>query len=531
MHPRRNILLITTDQQRADHLGCYGNAIVRTPHIDRLAAGGRRFDRFYVATPICMPNRATMMTGRMPSVHGLHCNGLPLHLQSNTMGELLRSAGYITAAIGKVHLQNMTGRPAAMPRGDDDSDLTRPDASLDDSIIDRWRGGPYEQESLTSWRRRGHAISTPYYGFDHVELCTMHGDMVHGDYFHWLADRVPDAEALRGPHNALPDDRISVPQGYRTRVPEELYPTRYVQDRTIAHLETVAREDTPFFLHCSFTDPHHPFTPPGRYWDMYDPAGIPIPPTCAAPDLSHPVVRMIHELREQGNANTLGTTPFATSPREVQEAIALTYGMITMIDDAVGAVLATLDRLGLRKSTTVIFTSDHGDFMGDHGLMLKASLHYDGLVRVPMIWNSPGVVSPGAPTRSLCSALDLAPSILAHVGLAGFWGMQGRSMLPVLDDPQARLHGAVLIEEDGHEPLPGLDGPLRTRTIITDRHRLSIYDRIDRVDLFDLVADPNETRNLAGDPQHADIRSAMFQTLSRRMMELCDWSPFPTGRA
>jgi arylsulfatase A-like enzyme len=148
-----------------------------------------------------------------------------------------------------------------------------------------------------------------------------------------------------------------------------------------------------------------------------------------------------------------------------------------------------------------------------------------------MIWNSPNVSAPGASTSSLCSALDLAPSILAQVGLAGFWGMQGLSIAPVLADPSAPLHSAVLIEEDGHEPLPGLDGPLRTRTLITNRHRLSIYDKIERVDLFDLAVDPHETRNLAGNSDYTDVQSTMFQSLSRRMMELCDWSPFPTGRA
>ena len=527
---RPNFILFTTDQQRADHVSCYGNAILKTPHIDSIAAKGQRFDRFYVASPVCMANRASLMTGCMPSVHGVRSNGIPLPLRRTTMCDLLRAAGYQTALVGKAHLQNMTGRPPEAPRPQIDRTLTSPPEPLAESEKDIWRHGNYENEDLRRWSADpAYRVTQPYYGFDHVELCTMHGDVVHGDYYWWLKDRVPDADSLRGPTNAAPDDRYVMPQAYRTRVPEDLYPTRYIEERTLAYLDRAAQSDQPFMLHCSFPDPHHPFTPPGRYWDMYDPADMPVPLSLSHKGKRTPPVEALHRARRDGTANVNSTIPFAVTEREAREAIALTYGMIAMIDDAIGRVLERLSALGLADNTVVIFTSDHGDFMGDHGLMLKAALHYRGLVRVPFIWHDPQIAERGR-IGMPASTIDIAPSILERAGLAPYWGIQGMSLLPALRGaPQDER--TVLIEEDGHAPTFGLDIPVRARSAITPRHRLMIYAETDWVELYDLEDDPNELTNLAEDPNASATRADMFEKMARRLTELADRHPFPTGRA
>src|SRR6266545_901878 len=144
MDTRPNFLFLITDQHRADHLGCYGNAIVRTPHIDSIAARGVTFDKFYVANPICMPNRATYMTGRMPSVHGVRHNGLPLSLDAVVFTDILRAAGYRTALIGKSHLQNMEDM-APMLTAEVRPDRARIDA-LSEARHSRIDGPEYEQE-------------------------------------------------------------------------------------------------------------------------------------------------------------------------------------------------------------------------------------------------------------------------------------------------------------------------------------------------------------------------------------------------
>lgn len=534
MNRRPNILLVTTDQQRADHVGCYGNAVVRTPHIDGLAARGRRFTRFYVACAICMPNRSTLMTGRMPSLHGVRCNGIPLSRRATTFVDLLRAAGYHTALIGKCHLQNMTGQPAEMVRPPAVPGLAAPPQVLADAERERWSDGSYDEESLARWKSDvGHRVATPYYGFEHVELCTLHGDMVHGDYDRWLRSRVADPDALRGPRNALPDNRITVPQAYRTRIPEELYPTSYVAERTLEFLDAAARErDRPFFLHCSFADPHHPFTPPGRYWDAYDPDTVPVPPSLlAAGERSIPPVAALHRQRQAGGARTSSTTPFAVSAREAREAIALTYGMITMIDDAVGRIVARLREHGLDQDTVIVFTSDHGDFMGDHGIMLKGALHYQGLVRVPFIWSEPRLAQPGSATPALAGTLDIAATILERAALAPYDGMQGQSLLPLVRGTTTAGRRAILIEEDGHAPAFGMTGPLRARTVITDRYRLSVYSPVDWVELYDLADDPHELTNLAEAASHRTIRADLHELMAKLMFDLTDQSPFPPGRA
>ena len=274
MDQRPNFLFIITDQHRADHLGCYGNPIVRTPNIDRLADTGARFERFYVATPICMPNRATLMTGRMPSLHGARQNGIPLALTATTFVDILRAAGYDTALVGKCHLQSINGNRPTIGMPESDAALTPPPDHLREADNTLTQHGRYDQELPSTWEREPDFEPTlPYYGFSHVELAIGHGDKAVGHYGRWLRARHADPDSLRGAKNQLPGNHYTAPQAWRTRVPEELYPTAYVAERTMKYLENYARTDQsrPFFIQCSFPDPHHPFTPPGRYWDMYDP--------------------------------------------------------------------------------------------------------------------------------------------------------------------------------------------------------------------------------------------------------------------
>lgn len=529
---RPNFLIFITDQQRADHLSCMGNTELETPNIDAIAARGRRFEKMYVSTPICMPNRATMFTGRMPSLHGARCNGAPLSLKANTFPELLRRAGYRTRLVGKAHLQNMTGWPPTMQR-----ELVEGAEQLDEAHRDAWVGmwdGNYEQENTKIWAENpDHDVELPFYGFDNVDLCTMHGDVVGAKWRRWVKNQDPEIEDKIGPNNAKPDQRYRTPQAYRTRVPEELYPTTYVANHTIDALNQFSEKpDSPFFLVSSFPDPHHPFTPPGRYWDMYDPEAITPPVSLFGRETpASPVLDFMRKAHASHGENRNGTTPFIVSGCEAREAIALTYGMISMIDDAIGRVVAQLTRLGLDENTVVIFMSDHGDYMGDHGLMLKSTLHYQGLVRVPFIWSEPGITQPGRATRALHSTLDIGRTILSRAGVTPFWGMQGRDMAASLADPADGGNEAVLIEEDGHETGMGFSAPVRVRTLMTERYRLSLYEGTDWAELYDLEDDPHEMHNRIDDPAFSSVRQKAFEQLARLMMSHADRSPFPTGRA
>lgn len=528
---RPNFLLIMTDQQRADYLGCAGHPILRTPHIDSIAARGVAFDRFYVATPICMPNRATLMTGRMPSAHGVRHNGIPLSLRATNFVELMREAGYRTAMVGKSHLQNMLDRPPLVPDPRDPA-LAKPPPRLDEA--DAPEAGRYDQEYAERWRRDpGRTMELPYYGFEAVDLAIQHGDQVDGHYTGWLAERHPDPNSLRGPKNAFPADGVVAPQAWRTRIPAELYPTSYVAERTIARLDEFAKTpDRPFLLKCSFPDPHHPFTPPGRYWDLYRAADMALPESWhfdrrrAPPHLAH-----LLDERDSGKRNANSPALFAGTEPEVRQAMALTFGMIAMIDDAIGRILARLDSLGLAENTVVIFTVDHGEYMGDHQLLLKGPIHYQSLIRVPFIWADPAAAGGGARRDTLAGTVDIAQTILERAGMAGFNGMQGISLLGAINGSSGQLRDALVIEEEGQRVYMGFPSRVRVRTLVTERHRLSVYGGVDWGELYDLREDPHELVNLWGDVGYSETLRAMQDRMIREMIAVSETSPRPSALA
>jgi arylsulfatase A-like enzyme len=531
MDKQPNFLLIITDQQRADHLGCYGNPIVNTPNIDRLAARGTRFDHFYVATPICMPNRATLMTGRMPSLHGARQNGIPLSLNATTFVEIMRSAGYQTALFGKCHLQSISGAAPAVGMPEPDPNKIRPPVHLREADRTWPDHGRYDQELRSTWQNDPQfELTLPYYGFAHVDLAVGHGDQVVGHYARWLDARHPDSENLRGAKNQLPGNNYVAPQAWRTRIPEDSYPTAYVAERTIKYLENYSRTDRnrPFFIQCSFPDPHHPFTPPGRYWEMYDPAQIPLPPSFHSGERPiAPHLQKLYDERAANKANRDGQRTFAITEREVREATALTYGMISMIDDAVGSILGWLKTLRLDQDTVVIFTSDHGDFMGDHQLLLKGALHYHGLVRVPFIWSEPQAEANGQVNSELCGTLDIASTVLDRAALAGHNGMQGNSLLGALHGGSTG-HDELVIEEHQRRGYMGLANNFRARSLITKRHRLTLYEGADWGELYDFSEDPHEMSNLWQEPRAQRQRHELTERLARKLMELADASPLAT---
>lgn len=527
---RPNVLLIITDQHRADHLGCYGNGTVRTPNIDGLARRGWTADRFYVASAICMPNRATLMTGRMPSVHGVRHNGISLSLDETTFPEVLRAGGYRTALIGKSHLQHMTDDPPVEPGPDQRRSDRMPPYALREARHRDPDTSKYDQESPLRWRDPAHEMQLPFYGFDDVELCIGHGDLVDGAYGRWLRARLPDADRLRGRDGAARSPEIVAPQAWRTRIPSELYPTSYVEQKTIEWLSShVAGADRrPFFVQCSFPDPHHPFTPPGTYWEMYDPADIALPESFRAVDAhSPPHLRALHEERDSGKAFKNGQAVFACNERETREATALTYGMIAMIDDSVGRILAHLKQLGIAGDTIVIFTSDHGDFMGDHQLMLKGPLHYDGVIRTPFIWYDPRQPAYGRRSSTLTSTIDIAPTVLESADCEPFNGIQGRSLLRVIRGEEAQPRETLLIEEESQRVQMGFQHRTRVRTLLSDRYRLSVYDGVRWGELYDRFDDPNELVNRWSDPASSHVREELGIALVQAMIGVSETSPHP----
>jgi arylsulfatase A-like enzyme len=519
---RPNVVLIITDQHRLDHTGFGGSSVVQTPHLDALAARGTSFTEAFAANPICMPNRATLITGRMPSAHGTRCNGIPLDADVSTCVRQLRRAGYRTGLVGKAHFQNMGFGKAMIPM------VRARLADLD--AVERRRPPDWDLVEDEDRYREGEVeVPDDFYGFAHVELAVGHADTVSGHYVRWLVDQGIDPTVSQGPQPGT-ETFPGWWQIWKPVLPPELYPTGYVGTRSCAFIEEAARHDAPFFLQVSFPDPHHPFTPPGDYWSLYDPADIELPATFDDPhETSMPHLRTWRSLRGQAPPR-MPVMPFSPTEEVYREAAAKEFGSITYIDSVVGDVLDTLVRTGAADNTIVIFTSDHAEMFGDHGLMLKGAMHYRPALRVPMVIARPGQTA-GIQSSALVGSIDVAQTILDLCDVVPYEGMQGHSLRPVLDDPNATLREHLLVEEDEPFDLAMVGQPLRMRTIVSAEGRLSAYLGTEAGELFALDDDPDERVNRFADAGASRLRAQMFERLAMEQMALSDAGTTPTGVA
>lgn len=528
---RPNFLFFFTDQQRWDHVGYAGNPVLRTPNIDRIAGGGSWLSRFYVSSPTCMSNRATFMTGRIPRVNGVRYNGIPLDLDSVTFVDLLLAAGYRTALIGKSHLQGMTSEAAKVPRETYPDGLAHPPDELAEARRTVYTRADYTWEMSQEWALPGHAdsIRTPFYGFEDVIFCLGHGDLVTGHYSAWLESKAPGINLQPGPAGARAVSEVRAAQVYQPAIPEELYPTRFIEEETVRWLERHAGSgrDRPFFLQCSFPDPHHPFTPPGRYYSMYDPQEVELPPSFHTPtrNATPPQARLWEEF-ERGTESPRWTYPFVTGEPQARDMLAKTYGQIAMIDDAVGAVLDALERAGLAGNTVVCFLSDHGEYLGDHGLMLKGPMQYQSVVRTPFAWRDPDPAYNRGQLDELGSTSDLARTVLSRAGLRPYNGVQGVDLCPLLKGEGA-VRDRVLVEYTTQYPYLGFDDLVTVSTLIDRRWRISVWQNRDWGELYDLAADPHELTNLWSDPAAAPDKEANLVKLIHAIQNHADTSPWP----
>lgn len=315
---------------------------------------------------------------------------------------------------------------------------------------------------------------------------------------------MPNWRELHDPENELPHDYVC-PQAYRTPVPEALYPTAYIRDRTVDYLQSRAGNDQPFFAFVSFPDPHHPFNPPGKYWDLYDPGDFDVPLPYEAHRNPTPPMQFVHDAWT-GNAGQISPqTATMANTRQLQEAMALSAGMLAMIDDAVGDLLTALKDTGLYDDTVICFTSDHGDYLVDFNLLLKGAMPFRSITRVPMIWSDPADRS-ARTTGALAATIDLPATILDRVSVPPYHGMQARSFLPVLEGTAAEHRDALFIEYNDSGPRLGFETAARVKSVVTDGHRLTLYKGEDWGELYDLAEDPDETHNRWDDPGYAGVK-------------------------
>ena len=506
--PRPNVLFVITDQHRADHVGFMGNDVVRTPHLDALAARGTVFEHAWVSNPVCMPNRSTLLTGRMPSNHGVIFNDRSLDWGANTYVRRFRAEGYRTALLGKSHLQNGVSRLSTRNKAEAPATFEAwPDGWNEYEYAERYLDGELD------W------FTDDFYGFDTVELSINHGASVEGHHYRWAIERGADHDDLVVPQTADNPKRRGGDvwwQVYDPPYDEEFHSSSFVADRTSAFIEDASAEGKPWLAWASFPDPHHPFTPPGQWYDRHDPADMVLPDTFDDPMPDAPsYLRIVQQMSVHDMPQWVMLTG-ATSPEVIRASMAANYGSIEMIDDRIGRILATIERLGQTDNTIVVFTADHGDMMGDHHLLLKGFMHYRGCTQVPMLIVDPRR-EPGR-TSSLASSVDVPRTLLDICDISGYHGLQGESLAPVLDDPTARVRDSVLIEDDmDMTAIPPF--PTSARTLVTATHRYSRYDTGEE-ELYELGTDDDERTNLAaGNP---GLRNELLARLTDQMIAHTD---------
>ena len=471
MAERPNIILILCDEMRADALGCSGNPIVMTPNIDRLAIEGTRFSQCFVTQPTCTPSRASILTGCYPSALRSRMVGCHTPDDARFLPRALLAESYRTASIGKLHLVPQAAEPAALARALASADGT-------------------------------------YYGFQEVDLVNGHGSRCFGNrYTGWLRERVPDL-----------DDRLAKTAPYakgvncwRWNLPEAVHSSHYIAERAIEFLETAA--DAPFFLQVSFPDPHYPFTVPEPWASLYDPADMPppIPPVAESsnmPELHERVYRGPQTQASDGGRprdRVIGTPPHNYTkygPEDWRQVKAIYYGMVSLVDHSVGRILDAVDRAGMNDNTYIVFVSDHGDYLGDHGMYGKG-LPYDSAVRTPLLYRGPGIAA-GQTISSVESTLDIAPTLLEYASVPEPEGIQGCSLVRRLSGADQPRPNAALVENDDDF------AALRMRTLITPRWRLTYYLGQDWGELIDRERDPREMRNLWHDPARAAVKQQLL---------------------
>lgn len=505
---RPNILLITSDQQHWHTLGS-NNPRIRTPALDRLAESGVRFDRAYCPNPTCTPTRASVITGMYPSTHGAFTLGTKLPEHVPTIGDLLRRAGYRSSLVGKAHFQPLRSTP----------DCHSLEAYPTLRNLDFWR----------EFNRSG----TPWYGFDHVETCRNHGDEGHAGqhYAIWLEEQgladwrayfQPRADGVRDTdHDGTKAPRTVAGPGYGWRdhapwqLPAALHFTTWTGLRTIAAIEYASAAQQPFFIWSSYHDPHPPYCVPDPWFSMYDPDDMqPGRFVDGEFDRMPPPHRMTRDrsadfgpfdVDRRGNH---GYHPHVgVSDLQLRQSMATYYGMISFMDHWIGRTLDRLRELGQLENTLVVFTSDHGHFLGQHGLVAKGPFHYEDVIRVPFIASMPGTLPQGRTSGAIQSLVDLAPTFARLAGLEVPREMQGLDQLDAWRAASSARDHAIV--ENHHQQ----GAEVHLRTLVTDRYKLTVYRGRDWGELFDLHDDPGEVHNRFDDPASRDLRESMLRKL------------------
>lgn len=447
---RPNILWICTDQQRFDTIRAMGNKHINTPNLDRLAAEGVAFSHAFCQSPVCTPSRASFLTGRYPRTNGARQNGQMIPSDEVLLPRMLSDAGYDCGLSGKLHI-------APCQR------------MVEQRIDDGYR--------VFNWSHH------------------QHPDWKENEYTQWLESK---SYKWRDVYEGSKGRYV------HPGVPAELHQTTWCFDKAMDFINE--KRESPWLFSINCFDPHHPFDPPQDYLDRYDPDSLPDPDYVVGELKNKPVFQQVDHDGAYGGM-LLGYSKM--TPRERREVTAAYYAMVELVDYNVGRILKMLDETGQRENTVVLFHSDHGELLGDHGIYLKGPFTYDCSVRVPLIASWPGHFKQGLKSDALVELVDLVPTLLEATGTEIPKRVQGQSIYDICcgdADPHHHkdyVYAEYYVAQPFHRALSPdpLVTMVRTRT-----HKLAVYAGMKTGEMYDLVADPGEHKNLWDSAKHRNTK-------------------------
>lgn len=451
---RPNIIFITGEQQRGDTIHALGAEWMITPHLDELAGQSMVFDQAFCPAATCVSSRAAFYTGLWPhntGIYGFDRSSGRLHWLHR-----LRRAGYHCASIGKTHL---------------------PGNGFDESIGELGnKYQPVKAGAPADWHR---ALA----------------EAGHEPPLH-LHETDPEFYDKLG--------AIVWP------LPEELHPDIWTADRAIDWIDR-RDGDAPFYLHVGFLSPHDLYDPPQRFIDQYDDADIPMPQVTDSERAGIPDELYAEQRRDEGGHGVTVIKASHATPERIRRLRQHYYASVTMMDEKLGQIVAKLRERGLYDDAVIVYTSDHGDHLFDHGLYYKGEL-YDTIVRLPLLIRDPAMRGPERRPDDLVSQLDVVQYLLERAGVEG-GDLDGTSLAPTILEGAPHGREFVYAEEGatGLRPEPDLIAMVRTRT-----HKLIYFQGNRTGQLFDLIDDPGETRNRWGDAAYQAIRAGLTA-------QLLDW--------
>ena len=472
---RPNILWICTDQQRHDTIHALGNEHIRTPNLDRLVAEGVAFMNAYSQSPICTPSRACFLTGRYPSTLHVNRNG-NAYFPENTglITPTLANVGYDCGLVGKLHLSAAYGRVEV-----------RPD---DGYRVFKWSHHPYPEPF---WPTELHA------------------------YQRWLHELGVEWDEAYGADTAMGWTRQA---SYKPGIAARYHQTTWCANEAISFM--LEEREGPWLMSVNPFDPHPPLDPPAEYLERMDVENMPLP-------LFQP-----EELESQFDFEGIDhqtEMPLSPYDYDARRMVAAYYAQIELIDEQVGRMLDILEASGQRQNTIVLFMSDHGEMLGDHGLVLKGCRFYEGAVHVPLILSWPGRFCQGRRSDALVELTDIVPTLLEVIALPAAENVQGRSLLPILTGQADPDRHRDFVRCEYHD---ALDRPYASHAnmIYDGRYKLVVYHGHKIGELYDLREDPDEFHNLWDKPSARAIKHGQMKRLFDAVMLATDEGQPRAGR-